>query len=328
MIKTGIIGVGHLGKQHARVFSKLPGAKLIGVYDIDHTHSSQVAEQYKCSTFDTVEDLVHSVDALSIATPTRTHYEYGKQSITAGKHVFIEKPICSSLKETRELVELTRKQNVKVQVGHIERFNPAIIAIAEILDNPLFIEANRIAPFTPRGSDVPVVFDLMIHDIDIILSLVKSEVKKITAVGIPILTQDVDVANARIELKNGTMANITASRIALKRERKIRFFQKTAYISLDYQNKSALVVRKKPGVDAIMQDIMKTKRSPELSELYITEELEVQDKEPLETELESFIDAIIHNKRPIINAEDGYQALEVATMIMADIEKHKKNILG
>jgi len=327
MIKTGVIGVGHLGKEHARVLAKLPDAELTGVYDTDHTRARQIAEQYQCTAFNTVEDLLHSVEALIIASPTLTHYTYGKLGIAAGKHVFIEKPISNNLQDAQRLVSLAKKHKVKVQLGHIERFNPAIIAIADILDNPLFIEANRIAPFTPRGADVSVVTDLMIHDIDIILSLVKSPVKKVTAVGIPVLTSDIDIANAKIEFKNGAMANITASRIALKRERKIRFFQKTAYISLDYQDKSALIVRKKPEIDEIMQNIMKTSKTPQPSQIYETEELKTQEKEPLEAELEHFINTIIYDKRPVVNAEDGCEALRIAIRIIADIEKHKKNIL-
>jgi predicted dehydrogenase len=327
MVKTGVIGVGHLGKEHARVLSKLPEASLIGVYDTDHTRANRVAEQYQCIAFDSAEDLLHSVDALIIASPTLTHYTYGKQAIVGGKHVFIEKPICSNLEDAQKLVKLSKKYATKVQVGHIERFNPAIIAIAKLLNNPLFIEANRIAPFTPRGTDVSVVIDLMIHDIDIILSLVKSPVKKVTAVGIPVLTSDIDIANAKIEFKNGAMANITASRIALKRERKIRFFQKTAYISIDYQDKSALVVRKKLELDAIMHEIMETSKTPELSQMYETEEVKIQEKEPLEAELENFINVIISNENPVVKAEDGYEALRIATLITADIEKHKKNIM-
>ncbi|MCK4339419.1 MAG: Gfo/Idh/MocA family oxidoreductase, partial [Candidatus Cloacimonetes bacterium] len=237
---------------------------------------------------------------------------------------FIEKPICSNLENAEDLVSIAEKNNLKIQVGHIERFNPAIMALSKTLINPIFIEANRLAPFTPRGSDVPVVLDLMIHDIDIILSLVKSKVKSLKAIGVPILTNDIDIANAKIEFDNGALANITASRISLKRERKIRFFQKDMYISLDYQNKSVQIVKKNQEIDKIMTEIMAGKRQPIISELYNTQKLEIIEKEPLKAELESFINSVQNNKRPIVNGQDGYEALRVALMIMEDIEKNRK----
>ena len=308
-MKIGVIGVGHLGQHHARVFSELDNAELIGIYDIDHSRATLIAEKNHCKAFETVEELLLKVDAISIAAPTITHFEYCKKCLENNKNVFVEKPICSNLNDAKKLVSLADKKNLKIQVGHIERFNPAIMALSDILISPIFIEANRIAPFTPRGSDVPVVLDLMIHDIDIILSLVKSKVKSINAVGVPILTADIDIANAKIEFENGALANITASRISLKRERKIRFFQKDMYISLNYQNKDVQVVKKNPEINRIMQKIMSGKQQPNISEMYHTQKVEIIEREPLKTELQNFVDAIKNNKRPIVNGQDGYEAL-------------------
>ncbi len=323
-MKIGVIGIGHLGQHHARIFSELDDSELIGVYDIDFQRAETIAQQNHCKNFHTVKDLLKKVDAVSIATPTTTHFNYCKESLNTGKHIFVEKPICSNLEDAKELVSIAENNNLKIQVGHIERFNPAIMALSKILLNPIFIEANRIAPFTPRGSDVPVVLDLMIHDIDVILSLMRSRVKNIKAVGIPILTNDIDIANAKIEFENGALANITASRISLKRERKIRFFQKNMYISLDYQKKDVQVVKKSVEIEQVMKEIMSGKRQPDISELYNRQKLEIIEKEPLKSELENFVDAIQNNKRPIVNGQDGYEALRVAFLIMKDIEKNRK----
>jgi len=323
-MKIGVIGVGHLGQHHARIFSELDDSELIGVYDTDSLRADIISQKYNCKACKSLSKLLQEVDAVSIATPTTTHFNYCKESLNTGKHIFVEKPICSNLEDAKELVSIAENNNLKIQVGHIERFNPAIIALSKILINPIFIEANRIAPFTPRGSDVPVVLDLMIHDIDIILSLMKDKVRNIKAVGIPILTNDIDIANAKIEFENGALANITASRISLKRERKIRFFQKNMYISLDYQKKDVQVVKKSLEIEQVMKEIMSGKRQPDISELYNRQKLEIIEKEPLKAELENFVDAIQNNKRPIVNGQDGYEALRVAFRIMKDIEKNRK----
>ena len=323
-MKIGVIGVGHLGQHHARIFNELKDTALIGVYDSNQARAEEIANKNDCKAFTKVADLLSEVDAINIATPTITHFTYGKQCLLAGKHIFIEKPICSNLEDAEELISIADKNNLKIQVGHIERFNPAIMALSKIIINPIFIEANRLAPFTPRGSDVPVVLDLMIHDIDIILSLVKRKVNGLKAIGVPILTNDIDIANAKIKFENGALTNITASRISLKRERKIRFFQKDMYISLDYQNKSVQIVKKNPEIDKIMNEIMTGKRQPIVSELYNTQKLEIIEIEPLKAELESFIDAIQNNKIPIVSGYDGYEALRVAFLIMKDIEKNRK----
>jgi len=326
-MKIGVIGVGHLGQHHARVYKELPEVELVGIYDPDKQNANRIAAKNNCKIFSTSKELINSVDIIDISSPTTTHYDYAKQSLLANKHVFVEKPICSKAKEAKELVKLSQKKGLKVQVGHIERFNPAVVALTGILVNPLFIEANRIAPFTPRGSDVPVVLDLMIHDIDIILSLINSNVNNLKAVGVPILTNDIDIANAKLEFENGAIANITASRISLKRERKIRFFQKDMYISLDYQSKKVNVVKRNKGVEGMMDEIMSGKREANILDLFETQKLDINDIEPLKAEIVSFLDSIRNDTKPVVNAQDGYQALKIAFTIMEDIEKNRKEVL-
>lgn len=326
-MKVGVLGVGHLGQHHARNYMEMDSTELIGIFDIDQKRAEEIAEKNSCNVFESAQKLIAKVDALNIATPTTTHYKYAKQCLQSGKHVLIEKPICSELSQAKELVEIARSHNLKIQVGHIERFNPAVLSLSDVLLNPLFVEANRIAPFTPRGSDVPVVLDLMIHDIDIILSLVQSRVTDINAVGVPIVTEDVDIANAKIEFENGALANITASRISLKQERKIRFFQRDKYISLDYQKKAVNIVKKNPKIKNIMSQIMSGDRNANILEMFDTEKPKIVEREPLRAELESFIYAIENDTRPIVNGQDGYEALRVAFEIMKDIKQNRKGIL-
>ncbi|MBN2018041.1 MAG: Gfo/Idh/MocA family oxidoreductase [Candidatus Cloacimonetes bacterium] len=325
-MRAGIIGVGHLGQHHTRIYSELQDIESVGIFDTDIQRAKEIADKNGCKVYDSLDELLENADILSIASPTQSHYEYSSYCVENGKHILVEKPICSTLNDAKKLVELADKKGIKVQVGHIERFNPAIVALSSILLRPIFIEANRLAPFTPRGSDVPVVYDIMIHDIDIILSLVQSRVKEINAVGVPILTNDIDIANAKIEFENGALANITSSRISLKRERKIRFFQKDMYISLDYQDKKVRVVQKNPKVEEIMDEVMAGKRDPNIFELFRSEELPIIEKEPLKAEIESFIHAVKNNTRPIVNAQDGYEALRVAYKIMEDIENNRKKL--
>lgn len=325
-MRAGVIGVGHLGQHHARIYSELQDIESVGIYDTDRDRAHEIADKNGCQVYDYLDELLLNADLLSIASPTQSHYEYSKYCVEHKKHVLVEKPICSKLEDAKKLTELVEKTGVKFQVGHIERFNPAIVALSSVLLRPIFIEANRLAPFTPRGSDVPVVYDIMIHDIDIILSLVQSRVKEINAVGVPILTNDIDIANAKIKFENGALANITSSRISLKRERKIRFFQKDMYISLDYQDKKVRIVQKNPQVDEIMKDVMAGKRDANIFELFRTEELPIIEKEPLKAEIESFVQSIKTDTRPIVNAQDGYQALQVASKIMENIEQNRKNL--
>ena len=325
-MRAGVIGVGHLGQHHARIYSQLDDIKSLAIYDKDNDRADEIAEKFNGTAYSNLDDFLLNTDVVSIASPTQSHHDYAAYCLEHKKHVLVEKPICSTLHDAKDIIQLQERTGMKCQVGHIERFNPAIIALSSVLLRPAFIEANRLAPFTPRGSDVPVVYDIMIHDIDIILALVQSRVKEINAVGVPILTNDIDIANAKIEFENGTLANITSSRISLKKERKIRFFQKDMYISLDYQDKQVRVVRKNPQVDEIMKEIMNGTREVNIFELYHTEVLPIIEKEPLRAEIESFISSIVNDSRPIVDAQDGYEALRVAYTIMEDIEKNRKNL--
>ncbi|HEX37837.1 MAG TPA: Gfo/Idh/MocA family oxidoreductase [Candidatus Cloacimonetes bacterium] len=325
-MRAGVIGVGHLGQHHARIYSELEDITSLAIFDTDKERTSYIARKFNGTAYNNLDDFLFNVDIVSIASPTQSHHDYAAYCLDHKKHILVEKPICSTLHDAKDIVQLQDRTGMKCQVGHIERFNPAIIALSSVLLRPAFIEANRLAPFTPRGSDVPVVYDIMIHDIDIILSLVQSRVKEINAVGVPILTNDIDIANAKIEFENGTLANITSSRISLKKERKIRFFQKDMYISLDYQDKQVRVVRKNPQVDEIMKEIMNGTREANIYELYRTETLPIIEKEPLRAEIESFISSIVHDNRPIVNAQDGYEALRVAYTIMEDIEKNRRDL--
>ncbi len=325
-MRAGVIGVGHLGQHHARLYSEIDNIETLAIFDTDSARAQEIAKKFNGKAFTNLDDFLYNVDLVSIASPTQSHYKYASYCLEHKKNILVEKPICSTLHDAKNIVQLQERSGMKCQVGHIERFNPAIVALSSVLLRPAFIEANRLAPFTPRGSDVPVVYDIMIHDIDIILSLVQSRVKEINAVGVPILTNDIDIANAKIEFENGTLANITSSRISLKKERKIRFFQKDMYISLDYQDKIVRVVQKNPQVDTIMKEIMSGAREANIFDLYRTEELPVIEKEPLRAEIESFISSINNDTKPIVDAQDGYEALRVAYKIMEDIEKNRKEL--
>src|SRR5690606_37495754 len=245
MLKIGVLGAGHLGKIHLRLLQQSERYELVGFYDENHENGAKIAAEFGYKQFDTIAKLIHAVDVIDIVTPTLSHYKCAKVSIKSGKHVFIEKPISSTVAEAEEIISLANEYNVKGQVGHVERFNPAFIAVKNQIDNPMFIETHRLAEFNPRGTDVPVVLDLIIHDIDAILSVVKSKVKAVYASGVSVLSQSPDIANARIEFENGCVANITSSRISMKNMRKSRFFQKDAYISVDYLDKVCEVVKMK-----------------------------------------------------------------------------------
>ncbi len=237
MLKIGVLGAGHLGKIHLRLLQESEKFELVGFYDENHENGERVAKEFGYKQFKTIATLLTAVDVIDIVTPTLSHYKCAKVAIKSGKHIFIEKPISNTVAEAEEIIALAKEYNVKGQVGHVERFNPAFIAIKSMIENPMFIESHRLAEFNPRGTDVPVVLDLMIHDIDAILSVVHSKVKEIHASGIAVISETPDIANARIEFENGCVANLTASRISLKNMRKSRFFQKDAYISVDFLEK-------------------------------------------------------------------------------------------
>ncbi len=316
MLKIGVLGAGHLGKIHLRLLQQSDKYELVGFYDENPEYAQRVASEFGYTRFDTIAKLIHAVDVIDIVTPTLSHWKCAKVAIKSGKHVFIEKPISNTVDEAREIIALAAEHNVKGQVGHVERFNPAFTATRSMIENPMFIETHRLAEFNPRGTDVPVVLDLMIHDIDVILSVVKSEVKSVSASGVSVISDTPDIANARIEFENGCVANLTASRISLKNMRKTRFFQKDAYISVDFLEKKCEVVKMKdapevPGdFDMILQNAEGVKK-----QIYFANP-EVAQNNAILDELESFADAINHNTTPIVTLEDGTRALEVAYRII------------
>ncbi|MFK7000356.1 Gfo/Idh/MocA family protein [Flavobacterium oreochromis] len=321
MLKVGVLGAGHLGKIHLRLLNQSKKYQLVGFYDPFEDNANKVAAEFGYKKFNTIADLIQAVDVIDIVTPTLQHFECAKQAIEAGKHIFIEKPIATTVEEAEAIMTLAKKYNVQGQVGHVERFNPAFKAIKDKISNPMFIETHRLAEFNPRGTDVPVVLDLMIHDIDAILSVVKSKVKSINASSVAVISDSPDITNARIEFENGCVANITSSRISMKNMRKSRFFQKDAYISVDYLDKVCEVVRMKdapetPGdFDMILQNAEGVKK-----QIYF-DNPSVHPNNAILDELESFADAILYNTTPIVTLEDGTEALRVAYQIIECIEK-------
>ena len=316
MLKVGVLGAGHLGKIHLRLLNESPKYDLIGFYDPDDINGQKVAKEFGYTYYDNINTLIDAVDVVDIVTPTLSHYECAKKAMVKGKHVFIEKPITNTLEEAEELLELEARHGVKGQVGHVERFNPAFTSVKEKIHNPMFIETHRLAEFNPRGTDVPVVLDLMIHDIDAILSVVNSKVSQINASGVSVISNSPDIANARIEFENGCVANLTASRISLKNMRKSRFFQRDAYISVDFLEKKVEVVKMKdapetPGdFDMILQNAEGIKK-----QIYF-ENPEIEANNAILDELETFADAINNDTTPVVSLRQGTQALQVALQII------------
>ena len=316
MLKVGVLGAGHLGKIHLKLLQQSSQYELVGFYDENLENGKKIAEEFGYKQFNTIATLIHAVDVIDIVTPTLSHYKCAKVAIKSGKHVFIEKPISNTVAEAEEIIALAKEYNVKGQVGHVERFNPAFIATKDMIDNPMFIETHRLAEFNPRGTDVPVVLDLMIHDIDAILSVVHSKVKKINASGVSVISDTPDIANARIEFENGCVANLTSSRISMKNMRKSRFFQKDAYISVDFLDKICEVVKMQdapetPGdFDMILQNAEGVKK-----QIYFANP-EVAPNNAILDELETFADAINNNTTPIVTLEQGTEALRVAYQII------------
>ncbi|MEO8934771.1 MAG: Gfo/Idh/MocA family oxidoreductase, partial [Xanthomarina sp.] len=300
MLKAGVLGAGHLGKIHLRLLNQSEKYQLVGFYDADEVNAKKIEAEFGYKYFDSIDALIDAVDMVDIVTPTLSHYECAKKAIAKGKHIFIEKPITNTVEEAEHIRELLAQHNIRGQVGHVERFNPAYIAVKDQIVNPMFIESHRLAEFNPRGTDVPVVLDLMIHDIDIILSVVKSKVKNVSASGVSVISDTPDIANARIEFENGCVANLTASRISLKNMRKSRFFQKDAYISVDFLEKKCEVVKmkdapKNPGdFDMILQNAEGVKK-----QIYF-DNPEVANNNAILDELNSFADAINNNRSPVV----------------------------
>jgi predicted dehydrogenase len=321
MLNVGVLGAGHLGKIHLRLLNGSQKYNLVGFYDPDVINGKKVAAEFGYTFFDNINKLMDAVDVVDIVTPTLSHFDCAKKAMEKGKHVFIEKPITNTLQEAEELLQLEKKHRVKGQVGHVERFNPAFMAVKGNINNPMFIETHRLAEFNPRGTDVPVVLDLMIHDIDAILSVVRSEIKQINASGVSVISSSPDIANARIEFENGCVANLTASRISLKNMRKSRFFQKDAYIAVDFLEKKVEVVKmkdapEKPGdFDMILQNAEGKKK-----QIYF-ENPDIAVNNAIMDELETFAEAIINNTVPVVSLEQGTRALRVALEVIASFQK-------
>lgn len=323
MLKIGVLGAGHLGKIHLRLLNQSEKYQLVGFFDPLEENALKVATEFGYKKFDSIAELISAVDVVDIVTPTIQHFECAKMVIEAGKHIFIEKPIATTVEEAEEIVALATKFNVKGQVGHVERFNPAFTAVKDMIDKPMFIETHRLAEFNPRGTDVPVVLDLMIHDIDIVLSVVKSRIKKISASGVAVISDTHDITNARLEFENGAVANLTASRISLKNMRKSRFFQKDAYISVDFLTKELEVVRMQDVIgEADPFDIVLDLGPNKAPKKIFIDKPELQEINAIKEELKSFYDAITQNVSPKVTVEDGCAAMEVAIEI---IEKLKQN---
>src|ERR1700761_4436550 len=317
MLKVGVFGVGHLGKFHLNNWKEIKQAELVGFYDPDDTNAAEVSQKYQLPRFTDPDALINACDAIDIVAPTPLHFNLCQKAIRKGKHVFVEKPLANTMEEAREIVKLVRESNVKLQVGHVERFNPAFLAVHSVPLNPLFIEVHRLAQFNPRGTEVSVILDLMIHDIDIILSLVKSEVNNISASGVAVMTDTPDIASVRIEFHNGCVANLTSSRISMKKMRKMRLFQKDAYIGIDFLNKKTEIIKLKTAEDsdAFSFDIETPSGNKTLAIINPVS----QPVNAIKEELQSFVNSIIQNKITIVNEIDGYLAMEVAHKILDKI---------
>src|SRR5687768_8104536 len=320
MLKVGIFGVGHLGKYHLANWQQMSDVAVVGFYDPSDVMAQEVSEKFQLARFLDADTLIDAVDAADIVAPTNFHFDLCKRAIRKGKHVFVEKPLAHTMDEAREILKLIRESNVKMQVGHVERFNPAYLAIEGQKLNPMFIEVHRLAQFNPRGTEVSVILDLMIHDIDIILSLVKSEVKSIAANGVTVMTDTPDIANVRIEFNNGCVANLTSSRISMKKMRKMRLFQKDAYIGIDFLNKKTEIIKLKSpqDVDAFSFDL-DTKYGKKTIAVVNPQVPEVN---AIKKELEAFRDAIQNNSPTVVTEVDGYRAMDVAHQILQKIKNN------
>ncbi|MDD2897412.1 MAG: Gfo/Idh/MocA family oxidoreductase [Desulfuromonadaceae bacterium] len=308
-LRTAVIGVGYLGNFHAQKYAAIPDVNLVGVVDNDPKRAAEIAASHGTAAFSDHRELIGNVDAVSVVVPTQFHYTVARDFLAAGVHVLIEKPITVTIEEADELIALAEKNNAVFQVGHLERFNPVLQALDGVLQDPLFIESVRIAPFKPRGTDVNVVLDLMIHDIEIIQHIVRSPVARVDAVGAPVFTGEEDIANARIVFENGCVANVTASRISLKSERKMRIFQRNAYLTLDFQNRKMLIAQQ--GVGELFPGVPNVK----------VEERQLGEADALRSEIESFLTAIREGKEPEVSGRDGRMALETALKINLSLDR-------
>jgi predicted dehydrogenase len=323
-IKIGVVGTGHLGNLHTKMFSQISTAELVGVYDADTAKAERVADEHGTKAFAHLDQLMENIGAISIATSTTAHFEVAREALKRGLHTFIEKPITETIEQAKELVALADAKKVALQVGHIERFNPAILALEQYEIRPLFIESHRLAQFNPRGSDVAVVLDLMIHDIDLILSLVRSPVTRVDANGVAVVSSSEDIANARLQFENGCVANVTASRISQNKMRKMRLFQNDAYISIDFSQGLAEVFRLVDEGDPNVKPTMMLGKidQGQRKRVIVYEQPEVREVNALKYELELFIKSIIDGTEPPVTGRDGLQALEVAQVILKMISEN------
>jgi predicted dehydrogenase len=317
MLKIGVFGVGHLGKFHLNNWKEIPGVEIVGFYDPDDETAKSVSEKYQLPRFLDDDLLIEACDVIDVVTPTNQHFECCEKAIRKGKHVFVEKPLANTMDEARQLVKLAAESGIKLQVGHVERFNPAFLAVKDLQLNPMFIEVHRLAQFNPRGTEVSVILDLMIHDIDIILSIVKSDVKSISASGVAVMTETPDIANVRIEFHNGCVANLTSSRISMKKMRKIRLFQKDAYIGIDFLNKKTEIIKlKEPGDSNVFAFDIET---PTGKKTIAVANPVIPEVNAIREELLAFRDSILHNTRTQVSEVDGLLAMDVAHQILEKI---------
>jgi predicted dehydrogenase len=317
MLKVGVFGVGHLGKYHLNNWKEIAGVKLVGFYDPNEANAREVATHYGLKRFTDPDKLIDSCDAIDVIAPTNFHFEICEKAIRKGRHVFVEKPLANTIEEGKQLVKMVKEANVKMQVGHVERFNPAYLAIKDKQLNPMFIEVHRLAQFNPRGTEVSVILDLMIHDIDIILSIVPSDVKHISASGVAVMTDTPDIANVRIEFNNGCVANLTSSRISMKKMRKMRMFQKDTYLGIDFLNKKTEIIKLKDenDADAFTFEL----ETPSGKKMIAVASPKIEEVNAIKLELESFANSILNNKPTAVSEIDGYLAMEVAHQILDKI---------
>lgn len=321
MLNIAVFGAGHLGKYHLNNWQEIEGVKLVGFFDPDDNNARNVEEKYRIPRFTSAESLMDACDAVDIVAPTINHFQLCDMALRKGKHVFVEKPLANTMDEARELVKLAKESNCKFQVGHVERFNPAFLALKDYSLQPMFIEVHRLAQFNPRGTDVSVILDLMIHDIDIILHLVKSNVSHVSANGVAVMSDTPDIANVRIEFDNGCVANLTSSRISIKKMRKMRLFQKDAYIGIDFLDKKTEVIRlDHPGDKNVFSFDIETNNGKKTIAIANPP---IEEVNAIKMELEGFRDAILQNTETPVTVLDGFSAMEVAHLILEKINNQQ-----